>query len=62
MTPHFFLLGMDLLSHKCAKIYSSDQVYIALKYPRDKTYNFTFSKTAFHVWWLDPGPSGCPGL
>jgi hypothetical protein len=47
MTPHFFLLGMDLLSHKCAKIYSSDQVYIALKYPRDKTYNFTFSLQEF---------------
>lgn len=43
MTPHFFLLGMDILSHKCANIYSTDQVYIALKYPSNRTYNFTFS-------------------
>lgn len=43
MTPHFFLLGIDLLSHKLANIYSTDQVYIALKYPKNRTYNFTFS-------------------
>lgn len=43
MTPHFFLLGMDLLSHKVAKIYSKNEVYIALKYPKNRSFNFTFS-------------------
>lgn len=43
MTPHFFALGMDLLSHKLAYVHSTGKSIIELKYPKSKRLHLTFS-------------------
>lgn len=43
ITPHFFALGMDLLSHKQAYVKSSSISTIELEYPKSKMLYFTFS-------------------